>query len=40
MARWCEENKVPEIEIDVPYGEKAWFYGVNNPMTGILGGEK
>jgi ribose transport system substrate-binding protein len=40
MARWCEENKVPEIEVDVPYGENAWFYGVNNPMTGILGGEK
>jgi ribose transport system substrate-binding protein len=40
MARWCEENKVPEIEVDVPYGDKAWFYGVNNPMTGILGGEE
>jgi ribose transport system substrate-binding protein len=40
MARWCEENEVPEIEIDVPYGQHAWFYGVNNPMTGILGGQK
>jgi ABC-type sugar transport system substrate-binding protein len=40
MARWCEENKIPEIEIDVPYGQHAWFYGVNNPMTGILGGGK
>jgi ribose transport system substrate-binding protein len=40
MARWCEQNKVPEIEIDVPYGQQAWFYGVNNPMTGQLGGQK
>jgi ribose transport system substrate-binding protein len=40
MARWCEANGVPEIEIDVPYGQHAWFYGVNNPMTGQLGGEK
>ena len=40
MAKWCEENEKPEIEIDVPYGDNAWFYGVNNPMTGILGGEK
>jgi ribose transport system substrate-binding protein len=40
MARWCEANKVPEIEIDVPYGKNAWFYGVNNPMTGQLGGKK
>ena len=40
MARWCEENQVPEIEIDVPYGEKAWFYGGSSEMMGILGGEK
>lgn len=40
MARWCEQNKVPEIEIDVPYGQQAWFYGVNNPLTGQLGGQK
>jgi ribose transport system substrate-binding protein len=40
MARWCEENKVPEIEIDVPYGKYGWFYGVNNPMAGQLGGRE
>jgi ABC-type sugar transport system substrate-binding protein len=40
MARWCEENKVPEIEIDVPYGKYGWFYGVNNPMAGQLGGKE
>ncbi len=40
MARWCEANGVPEVEIDVPYGQHAWFYGVNNPMTGQLGGQK
>jgi ribose transport system substrate-binding protein len=40
MAKWCTANKKPEIEIDVPYGENAWFYGVNNPMTGQMGGQK
>jgi len=40
MAKWCTENKKPEIEVDVPYNTDAWFYGVNNPMTGQLGGEK
>jgi ribose transport system substrate-binding protein len=39
-AKWCEENKVPNIEIDVPYGQNAWFYGVNNPLAGQLGGQK
>jgi len=40
MAKWCTENKKPEMEIDVPYGENAWFYGVNNPMVGQLAGQK
>lgn len=40
MAKWASENKKPEIEIDVPYGENAWFYGVNNPMVGQLVGQK
>jgi len=39
-AKWCAENKVPLIEIDVPYGTDAWFYGVNNPLAGQLAGEK
>ena len=39
-ARWCKENKVPLIEVDVPYSDVGWFYGVNNPMVGQLGGEK
>ncbi|MHB8278960.1 MAG: sugar ABC transporter substrate-binding protein [Candidatus Humimicrobiaceae bacterium] len=40
MAKWSTENKKPEMEIDVPYGENAWFYGVNNPMVGQLAGQK
>ena len=40
MSRWCEENKIPEIEIDIAYGKNAWFYGVNAPKVGQLGGKK
>ena len=40
MAEWCVENKIPEIEIDAPYGEQAWYYGVNNIEIGQLLGKK
>lgn len=40
MAEWCVDNQKPEIEIDAPYGENAWYYGVNNIEIGTLGGIK
>jgi ABC-type sugar transport system substrate-binding protein len=40
MAKWCNENKKPQIELEVPYNENAWFYGINNPMVGVLAGQK
>jgi len=39
LAAWCEENQTPLIEIDAPWGENAWFFGLDNKLAGQLGGE-
>jgi ribose transport system substrate-binding protein len=39
LADWAEKNKVPDIEIDAPWGDNAWFFGVDNKIMGNLGGE-
>jgi len=38
LADWAKENESPDIEIDAPWGDKTWFFGVDNKVMGQLGG--